>query len=101
MTVKCIKPLDKTYIVHSFVHENTSINTLANLYGRSRRTIIRVLEENGVEPGIKRRPRFVVIDNLSKLVKETGPVHQIVMFEPKKPWYLKALSAVARALSPN
>ena len=55
MTVKCLTPYQQDCIIIRFV-KGDSIDTLATGYNRSRRTIIRVLEDRGVDPKIHRRP---------------------------------------------
>lgn len=55
MTVKSIPQFRKNAIVECFVNKHHTINELAAIYQRHRRTIIRVLEEAGVDPGIKHR----------------------------------------------
>jgi len=56
MTVKCLAPAQQHAIVTAFVEFRVPIDTLAIDYGKSRRTIIRVLEDHCVDPGIRRRP---------------------------------------------
>jgi transposase len=46
---------EKRVIVASF-QQGTDINTLAHFYGRHRTTIVRALEDAGIDPGIHRRP---------------------------------------------
>lgn len=55
MTVKCISGVDKSSIVFQFSQLGQSISSLSYEYKKSRRTIIRVLEEHGIDPGIRRR----------------------------------------------
>lgn len=85
MTVKSLSRLDKAYIVSAFNAKTMTINELARLYNRHRTTIIRVLEEAGVEPGIRRR-------------KKAEPA-RIEVFEPiKKPWYSRVLDKISNFL---
>ena len=56
MTVKCLKPHTKQTIVNAHA-QGVTIDYMATFWGKSRSTIIRVLEENDVDPGIKRRKR--------------------------------------------
>jgi len=56
MTVKCIPKATQQAIVTDFQQGLGTIGGMADFLGVSRRTIIRVLEDHGVEPGIKRRP---------------------------------------------
>lgn len=63
MTVKSLSETQKDYIVSTFLNQVHSINDLATMYKRHRRTIIRALEERGVDPGVKHRtpkPRAVI-----------------------------------------
>jgi hypothetical protein len=55
MTVKCLSEAAKQNIAAGFSLHIYTINQLANMYVRSRRTIIRVLEEKGIDPGVKHR----------------------------------------------
>ncbi len=56
MTVKCLNDNAKAVIVELFVSQRYTLNDLVRLYGKSRRTVIRVLEDAGVDPGVKHRP---------------------------------------------
>ncbi len=57
MTVKCLSDAAKAHIVNEYLFNPTShtINRMVLYWGHSRRTIIRVLEEKGIDPGVKRR----------------------------------------------
>lgn len=58
MAVKCLGPAAKNHILAAFRAEGKdAIDPSAIFWGRSRRTIIRVIEEAGFDPGITRRPR--------------------------------------------
>lgn len=101
MTVKCIKPVDKAYIVDAFVAKTQTITQLAELYGRSRRTIVRVLEDHGIDPGIRRRRQQQFSAEQIKVPDLFGTrTGRVTMIEPL-PWYRRALSAIASALSPS
>jgi hypothetical protein len=54
MTVTCLDKNSQQAIVTGF-NNGTPIDTLSAFWGRSRRTIIRVLEEHDVDPMIRRR----------------------------------------------
>ena len=54
MTVKCLTKTDQLIICNMFLC-GTEINYLAEQFDRSRRTIIRVLEDANLDPGIRRR----------------------------------------------
>ena len=56
MTVKCLTEGQQRTLVDLFTHSGTPIEELVVYYDRSRRTIIRVLEDHGVDPKIHRRP---------------------------------------------
>jgi len=55
MTVKCMNPQQKQQAASFYSAGFLTINQLAANYKVSRRTIIRVLEEEGVAPVIRRR----------------------------------------------
>jgi hypothetical protein len=55
MTVKCIPPYLKNSLLLDFVCGLKTINDMAKEANVSRRTIIRMLEEHDVDPGIRRR----------------------------------------------
>ena len=55
MTVKSLDEYEKQNIANYFCFNQHSISELAVMYGKSRRTIIRTLEEMGVDPGVKHR----------------------------------------------
>ena len=57
MTVKCLDKATQLAVVTDFTQCLSNIDEMASFLGVSRRTIIRVLEDAGVEPGIKRRQR--------------------------------------------
>lgn len=57
MTVKCLDQEAKEQILLGFTSGYYDIWELASIHKRSRRTIIRVLEDANVDPGIKRRHR--------------------------------------------
>jgi len=56
MTVKCLNEDIKKSVVEAFNDKSLTIDQMVSVTGRSRRTIIRVLEDAGVDPGIHRRP---------------------------------------------
>jgi hypothetical protein len=83
MTVKCLNELQKEVLVNSFQHHHQCIDSLAIFYDCSRRTVIRVLEEKGIDPGIKRRAS-----------KPRKPVPGPVVTPTKLPWYRRILERV-------
>lgn len=48
MTVKCLDSIDKDVLVDLYKYYNHSVTDLANLFQVSRRTVYRVLAENGI-----------------------------------------------------
>lgn len=64
MTVRCLDQSAKNAIVHAFTATHMKdLNDIASCFGVSRRTIVRVLEEAGVDPGIRRRKSKEVQEN--------------------------------------
>lgn len=55
MTVKSLTPAQKQAIGDAFRTKEFTLSELCGLYSRSRRTLIRTLEEMGCDPGIKKR----------------------------------------------
>lgn len=80
MTVKCLNSFEQEYIVASFVSKELTIDELALKYSRSRRTIIRVIQDQSIDPGIKTRAK--------KVVKVP------VVIPTKTPWYRRAVESV-------
>jgi transposase len=90
MTVKSLNYLDKAYIITAFTAKTKTINELAEIYGRHRTTIVRVIEEQGIDPGIRRRKAKKKL-NISGTT--TG---RIEMFKPpKQPWYTRLLNRLS------
>jgi hypothetical protein len=83
MTVKILTAFEKDIIQADFTRGLFSINDMVDQFDVSRRTIIRVLEEGGIDPGIRRRkPKAPVQTNLEPLI---FPNHAI---NPENiPWY--------------
>ena len=64
MTVKCLTTPTKLSVVEMFNNKTHTIEDLVYLTGKSRRTVIRVLEDAGVDPKIHRRnrkPKYTVL----------------------------------------
>jgi hypothetical protein len=82
----CLNAFEKEIITASFCNHDQSIDDLAYQYGRSRRTIIRVLEEMNVDPGIRRR----------KPKPPTKPVQAPLplVIPTRSPWYRRILDRV-------
>lgn len=55
MTVICLSDNEKADIAYLFVQLKAPATELAEQYAVSRRTIIRALEEQGIDPGVKHR----------------------------------------------
>jgi transposase len=89
MTVKCLNSLEKTLIVDSFLAGYQSIDEMATMYNRSRRTIIRVLEEQDVDPKIRRR-------NPPQPDRQQKLALKPVVINTKTPWYRKVYETVSR-----
>ncbi len=116
MTVKCLLDFEKTAICRSFQQE-VPISDLTAYWGVSRRTIIRVLEEAGIDPKIHRRNRKR--SAAAETALERGerahtdlthlPAFQIPHYSPlapaytrpKVPWYVRVFNAVRRFFSPQ
>lgn len=100
MTVKCLNETYKRCVVTLFVDHNYSIGHLASIYEVSRRTIIRVLEEERIDPGIKRRVRKPKVDivipepdtqaaaDFSAWCSSIAPAPTapVVKYQPAMPW---------------
>lgn len=100
MTVKCLNDLEKVIIAGLYVDHGRSIDSLATEYKRSRRTIIRTLEEQGVNPGIKRRNRkskapLTIHQNYTPGNKPAGPT----VIPTHTPWYRRIIDKVAPLFS--
>lgn len=67
-----------------------SLDEIAHTFQRHRTTIVRVLEEQGIDPGIKRRTR-----KSAAVTDSSGRPIRIEMVEPKR-WYQRALNAMLR-----
>ena len=82
MAVKCLSGVDKNSIVYQFTQLNQSIASLSYEYKKSRRTIIRVLEEYGIDAGTKRRS---VTQNSPETTAQKPE-----LIKTRTPWYEKA-----------
>lgn len=113
MTVKCLLDFEKTAICRSFQQE-VPISDLAPYWGVSRRTIIRVLEEAGIDPKIHRRNRnrIAKAETAMELFERTHaalPPFQIPHYSPlagaytrpSVPWYVRVFNAVRQFFSPR
>ena len=86
MTVKSLSATQKHSIAEDFKNGVFTIDGLAVWYFTSRRTIIRVLEEQGCAPPVKKRNRKP---------KETPPVQISVVIPTKTPWWKKIFTKEA------
>lgn len=95
MTVKSLNEYQKNNLARLFVEQKTSLNELAAYCGRSRRTVIRVLEELGIDPGVRHRKPKIVVP-----VPLTFPNHPIhtgpIGYKPGTSWYSRVLDSVAQ-----
>jgi hypothetical protein len=73
MTVRSLNDGAKNYIIHCFNTKLRTIDQLGDDYSRSRRTIVRVLEEAGIDPGIKRRKRLPKPEPLPTVIPTKTP----------------------------
>ena len=99
MTVKCISMHEQCYIVDAFLAKTQTLNQLAHNFGVSRRTLIRVLEDAGVNPGVKHRfpqPKTVDIPLTFPTEQLPIPYTQNHWSEPlaAAPWYTRVLKFV-------
>ena len=97
MTVKSLSEDQKDRIVAFFTYRTTIysqpksavINEMAILYERHRRTIIRALEERGVDPGVKTR---------IKKEPEQGHLPMAIRIRTKTPWYRRLFQSMGQTL---
>lgn len=104
MTVKKLAPTEQQMLVLQFQDDGRSINYLAGYYQCSRRTVIRVLEDAGVDPGIQRRkskkqlelkmppPAEIDLSGFPTLIYQTPA---------PKPWYQKVYNSVRQFFVPD
>ena len=94
MTVKCLTNTQKSHIVQDFRDGFYDIPSLCYQYEISRRTIIRVLEEAGVDPKIRRRARKQVpLANL-----ELADIPQPTI---KEPWFHRIINKFCQVFNPE
>lgn len=89
MPVKCLEPFEKTSIAHQYLLNNQSISALSYEYRRSRRTIIRVLEERGITY-IRRKQRNSYPEMTAAVyfpAAETAKDSLPKSIPTKTPWY--------------
>ena len=86
MTVRCIKQVDKAYIAQTFATKTQTVAELAMTFGRSRRTIVRVLEDECVNPCLRIRKIKPKTVDIQLPFTQPGPIE---MFDASVPWYLR------------
>lgn len=86
MTVKCLNDQQKQLVASQFAY-GFPIDYIAEQHSVSRRTVIRTLEEIGIEPGIKRRKRLPKPTPLPP-----GPI-------PTTPWWKRIIPWVSNVTS--
>jgi hypothetical protein len=97
MPVKCLNATEKADIGNKYLFFGNTVSSLSYEYKRSRRTIIRVLEERGITHTRSRIPKEInkaeqaVIDlNAQPFInlKLTPPGHGMSLLAPTHaPWY--------------
>jgi len=102
MTVKCLTEPVKNGIVEAFKEKSLTIDQMVSCTGRSRRTIIRVLEDAGIDPGIHRRPgrkskKVLTEQTTMALDTEFMPLGDPIR-TPKFNWGNRALKALLGAI---
>ena len=113
MTVKCLKPFEQRALGMSF-KQGIPINDLATFWDVSRRTVIRVLEDQGIDPKIHRRNRNRIakaetVMELFERAHAAPPPFQIPHYSPlagaytrpSVPWYVRVFNAVRQFFSPR
>ncbi len=97
MPVKCLNATEKADIGNKYLFFGNTVSSLSYEYKRSRRTIIRVLEERGITPPVRRHPKeskkaeqAVIYLNAQPFInpKPIPPGHGISLLTPTHtPWY--------------
>lgn len=88
MTVKCIKQEEKEYLLSCYSPLLNNVDQLMQMSGRSRRTVVRLLEEAGHQPVKHRRP--------NRKAKEIALPPQLTVVPTKTPWYRRVIESVKR-----
>ena len=91
MTVKCINELQKEVLASSFANKQLTLEDLMATTGRSRRTIMRMLEEAGVAPAVRKRKAK---ENTASQTDTQG-----VYFPKKLNWFDRFIQSIARSFS--
>lgn len=91
MTVKCINELQKEVMAAAFFNKLLTVEDLMQTSGKSRRTVMRVLEEAGVAPPVRKRKAkvSVVQQNLD----------QPIYFPTRPGWIARLTRAVSQSFS--
>ena len=96
MTVKCIPESGKDYMVAMFTKEFRSINELTEFFDCSRRTVVRVLVERGIDPQLRKRIVKVKLAPMPSVEDLSGyPIMKVEMIEPQ-PWWKRAQAVLSR-----
>lgn len=90
MTVRCLNIQQKRFAIEMFESKIFGLDDIAYRLEVSRRTVIRVLEEAGIDPGIRRRTR-----------KEVIPTQvAITTTQTVEPWYRRLLNSIRQIFDP-
>ena len=81
MTVKCIPEDGKDYMVAMFTKEFRSINELTEFFVCSRRTVVRVLVERGINPQLRKRTVKVKLAPMPSIDEMSGFPSQVTWQE--------------------
>lgn len=72
MTVKCLPEIVKDYMVSAIVTKTMTINELTDTFDCSRRTVVRVLVERGIDPQLRKRTVKVKLAPMPSFNELTG-----------------------------
>lgn len=86
MTVICINSSNKEFICNAFKNQTHTIDELVFIFGKSRRTMIRVLEEQDIDPGIRTRS-----------AKKPQPTPVPVAIPTHTPWFRRIFGLGAKS----
>lgn len=102
MTVKCLTASQKSDISFAYTFCKFPIEDLVSTYCKSRRTIMRVLTEEGVAPVTLKRVHKPKVKAVMPIVHTFNPMRSpepgiVFMDEPPAhtPWYARAFKALA------
>ena len=96
MTVKCLPEITKDYITGAFINKSMTINELSDTFDCSRRTVVRVLVERGIDPQLRKRIVKVKLAPMPSVEDLSGyPIMKVEMIEPQ-PWWKRAQAVLSR-----